>query len=104
MNGPYRKCSREMKGEWAYGENMSLLIATIILLLSVASERRKLLKTTNSESFNIRHGSLKNQFDFKQIIQILQPIAIDLFRLIRIQLIFHNIFIHFVYNALKTPK
>ena len=48
--------------------------------------RGKLLKTihteehiihTNSESCNIRLGSLKNQFNFQQIIQILQPIVID---------------------------
>ena len=60
----------------------------LILLLSVASITRKLLKTihteehsahTNSKSCNIRLGSLKNQFNFKQIIQILQPITIDYF-------------------------
>ena len=35
---------------------------------------------------------VKNQFNFKQIIQILQPIVIDYFLRIRISLIFHNIF------------
>jgi len=58
----------------------------LILLLSVAFIRRKLLKTThieercvhtNSESYSILLGSLKNQFNSKQIIQILQPIIID---------------------------
>jgi len=60
----------------------------IILLLSVASMRRNLLKTThtkersvhtNSETCNIRLGSQKNQFNSKQIIQILQPLIIDNF-------------------------
>ena len=49
----------------------------LILLLSVVSIRRKLLKTTNTEercvhtnskSCNIRLGSVKNQFNPKQII------------------------------------
>ena len=60
----------------------------LILLLSVASIRRKLLKTTNteersfhtnSERCNIQLGSLTNQFNSRQIIQILQPIIIDFF-------------------------
>ena len=51
----------------------------LILLLSVASKRRKLLKTihteersahTNSEICNIQLGSENNQFNSKQIIQI----------------------------------
>ena len=58
----------------------------LILLLSVASVRRKLIKTSHTEersahtnwgSWNIRLRPLKYQFNFKQIIQILQPIAID---------------------------
>ena len=60
----------------------------LILLLSVASIRRKLLKKilteersvfTNSERCNIRLRSEINKFDSKQIIQILQPIIIDFF-------------------------
>ena len=56
----------------------------LILLLSVASIRRKLLKTshteersahTNWENCNIQLRPWKNQFNFKQIIQILQPIV-----------------------------
>ena len=58
----------------------------LILLLPVASIRRKLLKTTiteerrvhtSSERCNFQHGSSTNQFNFKQIIQILHPIVID---------------------------
>ena len=54
----------------------------------VGLRRRNLLKTThaeertlptNSESSNIQLGSLKNQFNSKQIIQILQTIVIDYF-------------------------
>ena len=60
----------------------------LILLLSVASIRRKLLKTvqteersanTNSEICIIQLGSENNQFNSKQIIQILQPIIFDYF-------------------------
>ena len=46
----------------------------------------------NSDSCNIRLGSLKNQFNFKQIIQMLELTVIDYFPT------------HFEYNALKTPK
>ena len=62
-------------------------LSLLILLLSVASIV-KLLKTThtekrsvhkNSESCDIRLGSQRNQFNFKQIIQILQPEIIDYF-------------------------
>ena len=75
----------------------------LILLLSVASTRKKLLKTThteeprvhtNSESCNIRLRSKIYQFNSKQIIQILQPFLLQDFsdittffiRCIRIQL------------------
>ena len=60
----------------------------LIFYLSVVSIRRKLLKTThteersvhtNSERCNIQLGSLTNQFNSKQIIQILQTIVIDYF-------------------------
>ena len=58
----------------------------LILLISIASIRRKLLKTTNteersihtnSERCNIRLRPWKNLFNFKQIIQILHPMVID---------------------------
>jgi len=54
-------------------------IQVLLFKGSVAPVRRKLLKTahteersfhTNSESCNIRLGSLKNQFNSKQIIEI----------------------------------
>ena len=60
----------------------------LILLLSVASVRRKLLKTTYTEECNVHTnwescntwlGSYKNPFNFKQINQILQPTVIDYF-------------------------
>ena len=74
----------------------------LILLLSVASIRRKLLKTTHTKehtsiqiqkvaTFNSDHK--KKQFNFKQIIQILQPIIIDFFP--THLFIFHNIFLKF---------
>ena len=89
IKGFVRKCSRKMnKGIQAYVEKYSIMIAKLILLLSVASVMRKLLKTThpeecsvhkNSESCNIQLGSESNQFNSKQIIHILQPIVIDYF-------------------------
>ena len=77
-----------MKGVLAYGEILSMGIATNLTSICCFYLRRKLLKTTiteersvhtNSESSNIRLGSLKNQLNSKQIIQILQPIIIDNF-------------------------
>ena len=69
IKGFVRKCSRKMnKGIQAYVEKYSIMIAKLILLLSVASVMRKLLKTThpeecsvhkNSESCNIQLGSEK---------------------------------------------
>ena len=70
-----------------YGEKISAFDRNQ-LLLSVASKRRKLFETsyieersvhTNSESCNFQLGSLKNQFNSKQIIQILQPFIIYYF-------------------------
>ena len=84
---------QKIKGILAYVEKFSMVIATNLTFI-VASIRRKWLKTThtevrsiykNSESCNIRLRSLKNQFHFKQIIQILQPIIIDF---VRLQLVF----------------
>jgi len=49
-------------------------------------------------------GSYKNQFNSKQIIQILQPIVIDLFltHCIHIKIIFHKIFDFFLDNISLT--
>ena len=67
---------------------------------------RKFLKTTHTEERsvhkfrNLQYSTriLKNPFNSKQIIQILQPINIDFFRRIRIKLIFHNIFEMILYK------
>ena len=78
-----------MKGGIGLRRKTSAFDPFLILLLSVASIRRKLLKTThteehsvhtNSESCNIQLRFQTNQFYFKQIIQILRPIVIDYFR------------------------
>ena len=86
----------------------------LILLLSVASIRRKLLKTnhteesysvhTNSESCNIQPDRKKNQFNSEQIIQILLPLIINFFRRIRLLLlIFNNIFFLFITCFIYDP-
>ena len=82
-----------------------------ILLLSVASIMRKLLKMTlTEERSKYKFGKLqhttwivKNQFNIKQIIQILKPIWV-IFRRIRIYgWYFKIVCTCFIYNALKTP-
>ena len=63
-------------------------LSLVILLLSVASISRKLLKTTHVEERSVQQiqkaatfnsDRKKNQFNSKQIIQILQTIIIDNF-------------------------
>ena len=64
-----------------------MVIATNLTILSVASIRGNLLKQLmlkNVASMQIQKVAIfdsdrKNQFNFKQIIQILQPIIIDNF-------------------------
>ena len=76
------------KNERGYRLTSKIFDGDLILLLSVASIKRKLLKTThteersvhtNSESCNIQLGSWNNQFNSKQIIQILQTIIFGYF-------------------------
>jgi len=84
----------------------------LILLLSVAFIRRKLLKTTYTEELEnatfiqIQEAAIydsdhkKQQFNFQQIIQIIQPKVIDYFST-HSYIVFN---IRFVNNALKTLK
>jgi len=84
----------------------------LILILSVLSIMRKFFKTTHTEERsvhkfrNLQYSTriLKNPFNSKQIIQILQPINIDFFRRIRIKLIFHNIFEIILYKKITCIK
>ena len=77
-----------MKNEREYRLTTKInhLLSLLILRLSVASLRRKLLKTSYTEERSVHinskvaiydSNSKINQFDFKQIIQILQPKVID---------------------------
>ena len=91
--------AKNERGYWVTSKNIRWWLQ-LILLLSVASIKRKMFKTTHTEehsvytiaeSSNIWLGSEKNQSNFRQIIQKLQPVINDFFRRIRIKLIFHNI-------------
>ena len=86
--------------EYRLTTKINHLLSLLILRLSVASLRRKLLKTSYTEERSV-HINLKvaiydsnskiNQFDFKQIIQILQPKVIEYFSMH--SYIVHNFFI-----------
>ena len=94
------------KGIWAYGES-NRFWSLLILLLSVASIRRELLKTTyseecsvhtNSESCNLYDSNCKIiNFILNKSFRYCNLWSSNIFRRIRIQLMFHNFFIRFVH-------
>ena len=87
------------KGIWAYGES-NRFWSQLILLLSVASIRRELLKTTyseecsvhtNSESCNLYDSNCKIiNFILNKSFRYCNLWSSNIFRRIRIQLMFHN--------------
>ena len=82
-----------MKGGQAYVEKYLMVIAINLIFYMLRLPCRKLLKTTEEHSVNtnsevaIFNSDRKNQFNSKEIIEILQSIIIDLFRRISIKII-----------------
>ena len=78
----------------------------LILLLSVASIRRKLFKTTYSEERSVHEiqkvsiydSDRKKKINFKEIIQILKPIVIDYFSTHSYKIVNISYFIYFLRN------
>ena len=94
-----------MKRVQANVEKYSMMIATnLTSICCVLNDlKRRTQRPYKFGKLQYLTRIVKNQLNSKHIIQILQPIIIDFFRRIRIQLILKIFFICFMYNALKTP-
>ena len=84
-----------MKGGQAYVEKYLIVIAINLIFYMLRLPCRKLLKATYTEEHSVNTNSevaifnsdRKNQFNSKEINEILQSIIIDLFRRISIKII-----------------